>query len=64
MDPIEDSLDLHPVPFSLSDGEFALPSSQSGGQDALPFNIQKTIPLPANLLCSYPLIFLKSQNSL
>ncbi len=29
---IEDSLDLHPVPFALLDGVFALPSSQSGGR--------------------------------
>jgi len=35
---IKDSLDLHPVPFALLDGGFALPSSQSRGQDALPFN--------------------------
>ncbi|MGD8914116.1 MAG: hypothetical protein PVJ68_15420, partial [Candidatus Thiodiazotropha sp.] len=34
LDPIEDSLNLHPVPFVLIDGCLTTPSSQSRGQGA------------------------------
>jgi hypothetical protein len=38
--PIEDSLDLHPVPFALIDGCFATSIFSEPGQDALPFVLQ------------------------
>ncbi|MGD9172353.1 MAG: hypothetical protein PVI97_20220, partial [Candidatus Thiodiazotropha sp.] len=61
LDPIEDSLNLHPVPFVLIDGCLTTLSSQSRGQDALPFTPPKTDLVAAYLLCYYPHIFLKSQ---
>jgi hypothetical protein len=38
LDPIEDSLDLHPAPFALANGEFALPSDQQSERGAPLFN--------------------------
>ena len=61
MDSIENSLELHPVPFALIDGEFALPSSQSGGRMHYPSNPRNTISTATNLLYSYPQILLKSR---
>jgi len=60
LDSIEDGLDLHPVPFALIDGEFALPSSQTGGRMLHLPNCLKTISLVTNPLYFHPQIFLKS----
>jgi hypothetical protein len=43
LDSIEDSLDLHPVPFALIDGGFATSIFSESGQDALP--PQNNLPL-------------------
>ncbi len=60
LDPIEDSLQLHPVFLFLSDAVFANTSSQIGGRMLYSSWLLVTVVINPVLLCFYPQIFLKT----